>query len=1215
MKETSNRQLTIRKIKSKLLTAYEYFLEQQDQENAEKVQQLSTKVSSGEFAIAFCGHFSAGKSRMINSLIGEKLLPSSPIPTSANLVKVKAGEEYAKVFFKNEKPRLYLAPYEYDLVKQYCKDGDQIQEIEISHKNSNLPDKIMILDTPGIDSADDAHRVATESAIHLADLIFYVMDYNHVQSELNFMFTKELTEVGKEVYLVINQIDKHKEEEIDFCEFKNSVRKSFATWGVKPAGIFYTSLKEDHHQHNEFLQLQEFLEERLQNKDELLLESLESSLYKIIKEHFLKMKKQDNVKLQPYYELLAELSVEEQNELIEDVKQKQAYQTELEQMFFNADKEFDGEVAKIMKNAYLMPFQTRALAESYLEACQPNFKVGFLFTKQKTLEEKQRRLINFHQEIVDKTKSQLEWHLGQLLVKLVRHYKLEDTFILGQAQGFNIEVEVSLLEQAVKDGATLSGVYVINYSDEVANNIKNIALSKLADFKQNILSLLQQKVEEYKNKISQDQDSNSKYIKAWKKLEQAEKANVLAQEQLLTVVNDSNRTGIDDNELFIEPEIEFEVIASDSTIVSEKIITENKLEPETISLTDCSVKACDLSETAIKLKKAAALIEVLPGFKKVSQELLEKAKSFDNKGFTVALFGAFSAGKSSFANALMGEKVLPVSPNPMTAAINKIKPVTAEYGHGTVLVKVKAEPAMLQDVNTALKLFDFKARTLAEALSYLPQIKLDDAQQGAKEKTNLTFLQAFAKGFSFFGDKLGSLLSTDLTAFEDYVAKEENSCFVEWIDLYYDCELTRQGVTLVDTPGADSINARHTGVAFDYIKNSDAILFVTYYNHAFSKADQEFLIQLGRVKDSFQLDKMFFIINAIDLADNEEEKNNVVDYVKENLIKYGVRNPHLYPLSSLAALQEKTERLSLLSGMKDFEQAFYNFINNDLANIAVRAADNELVRVHNLLTGLVANINEDEVAKQQKRQGFKQEQVVIKNIIEQQAVDNILTDLGQENKELIYYIKQRVFLRFNDFFKNAFNPSVLKDDGRNLPKVLQSSLSELIEQLGFDLAQELRALTVRLEVFAEKILWQQQERIAQSVLAVNRNLAFAQFQFKAEQSLDFVSAFQELDLKMFNKTLNLFKNPKDFFEKNESKIMRTELANSLSGLADDYLKHEQARVETLYQEIVRQNFARLLQDLTEESNDFYYGLLETLDGGVAPEELLMITNKIEQIIG
>ena len=48
------------------------------------------------------------------------------------------------------------------------------------------------MDTPGVDSTDDAHRLSTESALHLADLVFYTMDYNHVQSELNFRFTKEL---------------------------------------------------------------------------------------------------------------------------------------------------------------------------------------------------------------------------------------------------------------------------------------------------------------------------------------------------------------------------------------------------------------------------------------------------------------------------------------------------------------------------------------------------------------------------------------------------------------------------------------------------------------------------------------------------------------------------------------------------------------------------------------------------------------------------------------------------------------------------------------------------------------------------------------------------------------------------------------------------------------------------------------------------------------
>ena len=32
-----------------------------------------------------------------------------------------------------------------------------------------------------------------------------------------------------------------------------------------------------------------------------------------------------------------------------------------------------------------------------------------------------------------------------------------------------------------------------------------------------------------------------------------------------------------------------------------------------------------------------------------------------------------------------------------------------------------------------------------------------------------------------------------------------------------------------------------------------------------------FLFNLGRVKDAFELDKMFFIVNAIDLATDEEE--------------------------------------------------------------------------------------------------------------------------------------------------------------------------------------------------------------------------------------------------------------------------------------------------------------------------------------------------------
>ncbi|WP_157890051.1 dynamin family protein, partial [Paenibacillus sp. DMB5] len=52
-----------------------------------------------------------------------------------------------------------------------------------------------------------------------------------------------------------------------------------------------------------------------------------------------------------------------------------------------------------------------------------------------------------------------------------------------------------------------------------------------------------------------------------------------------------------------------------------------------------------------------------------ARSLAARAQTIAAGRFTLALFGAFSAGKSSFANALLGEDVLPVSPHPATAAV------------------------------------------------------------------------------------------------------------------------------------------------------------------------------------------------------------------------------------------------------------------------------------------------------------------------------------------------------------------------------------------------------------------------------------------------------------------------------------------------------------------------------------------------------------------
>ncbi|WP_462411977.1 dynamin family protein [Neobacillus sp. Marseille-QA0830] len=1213
MVKTVKQTETVETLKQKLVSVYEYLIMQKDMEQAEKVKQLAKKFANQEFTIAFCGHFSAGKSTMINRVIGENILPSSPIPTSANLVKVKTGEEYAKVFFKYEKPRLYLAPYDYELVKNYCKDGDKIEEIEISHSSSVLPANSIIMDTPGIDSADDAHRVATESALHLADLIFYVMDYNHVQAELNFYFTKELTEAGKDVYLVINQIDKHNEEELSFTDFQKSVVDSFASWGVRPARIFYTSLREKDHPCNEFTGLQNFILNKLENTQPLLLRSVFHSLKKITSDHIGQMRKHGEDTLLPFFELTGDLSEEEKASIHKKYNERSTELKKVTEGTNTQEKEFDNGLEKILSNAYLMPFQTRKLAESYLESCQPEFKVGFLFSKQKTQEEKESRLSAFYQDVLEKAKSQLEWHIREFLLRTLKETGIHDGEAQRLAQSYSLQVPQELLQKAVKQGARLSGQYLLQYTEDVAGEIKKAAKNHIAQFRTCYLAALngqnKQLIEQYQSEIHEME----KYLSAIAGINEFKMMISNVKQTLEGLLTEGEPFNGGTHWLFEQEQEMLEIAEAGGTVVA--LPESNRHIPQkTISQKQPSegpLELRDVKQTSARLRNASRLVLELPGFQKLANELTEKAQRLENKGFTVALFGAFSAGKSSFANALMGEKVLPVSPNPTTAAINKIMPVTSRYSHGTVRIKFKEKAAMFEDINRSLRVFESKADDFSQALAKLDRILQETEQENASEKTHYAFLRAFQSGYNALIHRLGTILETDISEFNEYVVKEEKSCYVEWIELYYDCELTRKGITLVDTPGADSINARHTGVSFDYIKNSDAILFVTYYNHAFSRADREFLIQLGRVKESFQLDKMFFVINAIDLAENEEEKEAVVQYVSGQLVQYGIRNPHLYKVSSLLALNEKRNTVSgIESGINLFEQGFYRFISNDLTEMAISAAENEVSRVREMVKRLIESSQEDQTVKEEKRQDLNHQLSLIKSLFEKQDAHPLQIRLAQETEELVFYIKQRVFFRFNDFFKEAFNPSVLKNDGRSIKKALNVALEEFLESIGYDFAQEMRATTVRLDRYVEKLLKEYQGTLYQSVNQINQDLSFSAYEKRPEKEIDFPIAFKDVNRQLFGKALTYFKNPKAFFEKDEKKLMSTELESQLNLLADEYLTQESARLEAHYVEYLTNEYHLLLRELSEQVQYFYDSLLAALDGGLSVEMLIEIVQQL-----
>lgn len=310
-----------------------------------------------------------------------------------------------------------------------------------------------------------------------------------------------------------------------------------------------------------------------------------------------------------------------------------------------------------------------------------------------------------------------------------------------------------------------------------------------------------------------------------------------------------------------------------------------------------------LSAAADTLAAAAELLRREPAMASAARSLAARAEDLAGGRFTLALFGAFSAGKSSFANALLGEEVLPVSPHPATAAVNRILAPEGDFRHASAVVTMKTMADFWDDIChsfSVLQLGEPQQNSWTTVLASLPARGVHPSAL-----PHAGFLRAAAAGWAEAEPLLGTVRTVDLEEYRGLVAEETRACFVQGIDLYYACPLTESGIVLVDTPGADSLHARHTGVTFNYMKNADAICFVTYYNHAFSKADRGLLAQLGRIKDSFALDKMFFIINASDLASGEDELEEVREHVAQNLRAGGLRSPRIYALSSLLALEGK----------------------------------------------------------------------------------------------------------------------------------------------------------------------------------------------------------------------------------------------------------------------------------------------------------------------
>ena len=1135
-----------------------------DDVQSAKLEELSGKLENGRLTVAFCGHFSAGKSTLVNTLCGATLLPSSPIPTSANIVTVVNGEPFAETVFRDAKGNTHPArTIPVERLHDFAVDGEGVTSIRVSYPIPLLGDRMAIVDTPGVDSTDGAHRAATESALHMADVVFFVTDYNHVQSEVNFRFLRSLARWGKPTYLIVNQIDKHREDQLAFAEFRSSLAEALANWGIAPAGTLFLSLREPDHPLSQWMQLLELMKELQPLADELITRSVARSALYLAGQYRETLHARNRERRQQLQEQLGDEGEAERRAAF-----RAGLETELSELRTAGDRRKErvrADLDKLLGNANLTPAETREKAQAVLAAMQPGFKAGWLAGAAKTEAEKSARLGKLTDDFNRQVSANVTGHLKELLRRESALSSLAGEELENSLDDLFRPVQPEWLRSLVKPGAGAEGQATLHYSAEISAELKSLyrkaAFQWLDVLQERERPGLEEQAESVNVKLAElaEADRIAEEIAALEREEREEERKLL---ELLPESGGRSELKLPAPEplpagragLFIE-EAPTAASTGESGSYEETIpVAQQEFSGSQPARLGAPAGAAEM------LERSAALLAPIAALRGVADGLTVKAARFRDKSFTIALFGAFSAGKSSFANALVGKPALPVSPNPTTATINRIVAPTEEHPDGTALVTMKTPEEFAEDVRHSLKRIGIareKLEAAGEDVAKLLALK-DPVEAGdlhPRGRPHLAFLNAAARGWGEFGPLLGRRLTTGGEEYRRFAADEQASCFVAEIDLYVDSPITRSGAVLVDTPGADSINARHTGVAFQYIKNADAVLFVTYYNHAFTEADREFLNQLGSVKDLFELDKMFFVINAADLASSAAELEAVKEHVGAQLLKHGIRKPRLFAVSSLNGLQAKRSgnRTSLeASGLTEFERAFRRFSEEELGGLALAAATKELERVDKLLESWLQSANADAATREAKAKRLTEQA----RLWQTEGADVPVAaaqPLRQEVGEQLYHLRQRLKFRFKEHFQSAFHPSILQDDGRDLKKLLQACGEDLKRSLNEDLLQELRAAGLRLEgtigALAEKSL------AALSGLAEMESEGFApEPAEKPALELPLPDAFAAGPSFEPRQLWNAFRSPKHFFEKEGAAALRQTLEESLLGTVDDALE-------------------------------------------------------------
>lgn len=187
-----------------------------DNKVKENLREIGEKLDGNRFHLVVLGQFKRGKSTFINSLLGDKVLPTSVVPLTSIVTLLKYGEEeVVEVLFNDGKKTTISRKQleEYVTERGNPSNEKNVKHVEVSYPSGYLKDGVFIIDTPGVGSTFENNTEMTYNYLPRVDAALFLLAVDPPISQSEIAFLADVKDYVEKIFFVQNKIDYMNEEE------------------------------------------------------------------------------------------------------------------------------------------------------------------------------------------------------------------------------------------------------------------------------------------------------------------------------------------------------------------------------------------------------------------------------------------------------------------------------------------------------------------------------------------------------------------------------------------------------------------------------------------------------------------------------------------------------------------------------------------------------------------------------------------------------------------------------------------------------------------------------------------------------------------------------------------------------------------------------------------------------------------------------------------